>query len=317
MDALDELGFFEDEPEWITANRNRFAETPELRCQKFHPSYLDGWVTLDTDSPPLPDLISGEEPMELEQLFTLPKRSILEKMDIEGLLSYETLESYKSSPASSVSRKYWNADEEDVLRRFIALYPEAKAIPKEAWEALARTLGRSVCSIHSKAAQLKRSKDKPRTSRRKTQALSFGELIKRALITLPGQVGTKAEIISVLQSMSPEAAADSRFKTSVSEAISRYCTKMPGRFKLVPGVVSKPAELCDSMVDFIICVLSGSEGLTLCELKYRIEIQFSRWLNGQVNADSNLCVWEKTLLKKLRACPWIDRSQADARYRLA
>lgn len=317
MDALEELGFFDDdEPEWITANRKRFQETPELRCQKFHTSLLDGWVTLDADSPRLPDLISGEEPMELEQLFMLPKRSILEKMDIEGLLSYESQDSSKASPASSNGRKYWNSDEEDVLRRFLAVYPETKSAPKETWEALSRTLGRSVCSIHSKAALMRRNKDKSRVPRRRTQALPFSELIKRALITLPEQTGTKAEIIAVAQSLQ-EVPADSRFKTSVSEAIARYCTKVPGRFKLIPGVASKSPEQCDSMADFIVCVLSGSEGQTLQELKYHIETQFGNWLNGQVNADSNLCIWEKTLLKKLRACPFIDRTQADARYRLA
>lgn len=254
--------------------------------------------------------------MDIDQLFMLPKRSILEKIDIEELLSYESQDSTKASPASVNSRKTWSSDEEDVLRSFLAVYSEAKLTPKEAWEALSRTLNRSLCSIHSKATQLRRSNAKPKTARRKTQMLPFSEQIKRALKGLPGQTGSKAEIIAVLQTLCEEP-ANSRFKTSVSESIARYCTKVPGTFRLVPGVSAKAAEQCNSMVDFVIFVLSGNEKLTLPELKYQIEKHFGRWLNSQINADSNLCIWEKTLLKKLRACPLVDRSQADARYKLA
>jgi hypothetical protein len=317
MDDLEELGFFEEEPEWITANRNRFTETPELRCHKFNPAFLDGWVTLDSDSSTnLSDLISGEEPMALDQFFSLPKRSILEKMDIEGLINYDSPDWMLVSPASNAGRKYWDFEEEEVVRRFIGAYPDSKAVPREAWEVLARKLGRSVCSLKNKAMQLKRGKDKARVPRRRPQHKPLSELIKQALMSMPDQTGTKAEVISRLQSMI-EAPIDSRFKSSVSEAISRYCIKLPGKFSLVPEVVSRPAEQCESMVDFIVWALSWSPALTLCELKQQIKVKFARWLNEQVNADSKLCIWEKTLLKKLRVCPWIDRSCADTKYKLA
>lgn len=71
------------------------------------------------------------------------------------------------------------------------------------------------------------------------------------------------------------------------------------------------------MIEHIIWALNTFGKLSRNELKSKIREKYGDELNLTINGESNLQVWEKTLLKKLSKCPMVDLSGSEDKYTLA
>jgi len=183
-------------------------------------------------------------------------------------------------------------------------------------------MGRSTCSLRTKAAQLVKSglchKSEP-VKRVKSTKPTINYMISEALKTLPGNVGTKEEIIQAIENIysnflkSEEGEKECRWMRSVKQILCTSFNKIPGVYSLKSGV--KNIKIANnSMNEHIIWALSTYGKLTRTELKCKIKEKFGECLNSAVNSESNLQAWEKTLLKKLSRCPLVDASQSDDKY---
>jgi hypothetical protein len=151
-------------------------------------------------------------------------------------------------------------------------------------------------------------------------------MILAALSNLPSHQGTKVQVVGKIQEMFGDQLSESqtrskaqtgtKWKNSVKQILSASFVKVPGTYQLGEDCPHLPLEKCSTMQDFILWALKGGSS-TLQDIKLRIKETFGRWLNETVNPDSSLCVWEKTLLKKLKSCPYIDHSQAATKFRIS
>jgi hypothetical protein len=146
----------------------------------------------------------------LDVLFQRPTPKFLELMEVEELVSdYISEESWADSVLSGNTtsepnhgrKKKWTRGEEEILARFVSSFGTQK-IPTQAWNEIAVRLGRTVCSVHTKAAKLRKNEtthSRAQTSCKGTKAKLFKRknldtLITSALQNLSGERGTKTEI---------------------------------------------------------------------------------------------------------------------------
>ena len=319
-----------DEPDWMTNNRIWYSQHQELSTLKYSPAALEGWVQT---APAFPD---ESEDLDIDFLFTTkpkpPEKTFIAAMDVAEAPDLERMgvdrlfNEDSEQPKASFSdcrRKYWTKEEELALSEFLGTYAQAGRVPKQAWAEVSRSMRRSQCSVVAKAAQIRRfglhrnpssppdylnSDSHPRKS-------TLEDMITEALNHLPNHEGSKVAIIATIESLHPDIATGrSGWKNSVKQILSSAFEKVPGIYRLkAPGVVLV-REKCARMQEFIVYALQqGCQ--TLQEIKAVVRTQFGKWLNETVNPDSSLCVWEKTLLKKLKTSPFIDHDQATPKFR--
>lgn len=322
-----------DEPDWMVNNRNWYAQHQEMSTLKFSPVTMDGWVETvpalpdDTEDPPFDiDVLFATKPRPPEKTF-MASMDVAEVPDLErmgiGQLFSEDSEQAKSC-CSDGRRKYWTREEELALARFLETYAPNGRVPKQAWAEMSRTLKRSQCSVVTKAAQIRRFGlnrssqpvlDSHRDSHSRKPTLE--EMITEALAHLPNNEGSKVAIITTIETLHPDIATGrhgSRWKNSVKQILSSSFEKVPGIYRLNTPLPLLVKEKCVTMQDFIVFALQQG-GQTLQEIKTEVRMHFGQWLNETVNPDSSLCVWEKTLLKKLKTSGFIDRDQATPKFR--
>jgi hypothetical protein len=195
---------------------------------------------------------------------------------------------------------------------------KGRKIPNEAWNRIAVRLGRTVCSVHTKATKLRKfgldyrigagtpssrtsagakSAATGRVQRHKRKNLEA--LIDSALRNLPSGRGTKAEICEKVKELHPEHLVG-QWQTSVKQLLNIKYSKIAAVYQLESSDLRaiKLPHQCHSMADYIRYALSQGPA-TLPVLKDRIRLMFGEWLNGTVTAESELTTWEKTMLKKL------------------
>lgn len=331
VDEIDELSEAMDieEPDWMTNNRIWFSQHQELSTLKFSPATLEGWVTESAVPDELEDL-----PLDIDILFatkpTPPEKSFIAAMDVAeapdlermgvGRLFNEDMEQPKADFADS-RRKYWTKEEELALAQFLESY-EGR-VPKQAWAQVSTSLRRSQCSVVAKATQIRRfglhrNPSSPRTpppSDLHSRKPTLEDLITEALSHLPSNQGSKVAIIATIEFLHPDIATGRHgWRNSVKQILSSSFEKVPGVYRLKTAGQTLVKEKCVRMQDFIVyAIQKGSQ--TRQDIKNVVKTQFAQWLNETVNPDSSLCVWEKTLLKKLKTSAFIDHDQATPKFR--
>jgi hypothetical protein len=330
------------EPEWIRQNRLMQAQYSGLHDSKLHIGALDGWVSLVPCTRG-----SDDSEMDIDYLHREAspprKRSFMDKMEVGELIeepsSWNIDRLFKDSEISTDTssetakkRRYWTRVEEELLLNFMNCQPHSK-ISSEAWYALASQLDRSVCSIRTKAAQLKRfglSRRQNCVAGEKAEIGStvkrpkFQDMITQALQSLPGKTGTKDEIVFKIEELfgkslpdcisSSASSKETRWKLTVKQLLSTSFHKIHGVYTLTANAPHLEVYQCHSMTDYIIWSLQDTKGLTKSQIKSKISNQFGSVLNFSVSTDSDLKTWEKTLLKKLGSCSFVDRRQARDKF---
>ena len=324
------------EPEWITLNRQWAESNPNIHYQKYPCAALDGWISIEPTQPGS-DLMTNDEPMHLSKLFRAEppprKRSFIDKMDLDFLVdepdSYSIdklfLEPDDASTSSESKRRLWSREEEQALAKFIEFYGKHSQVPSKAWQLMAEKLGRSVVSLRTKANQIRRFGLRRKTERARnprSNKPTTQQMIKEALLRLPNYVGTKDEIISKMEEVFGALLADEStkkeptWKRTVKQTLCTYFPKIEGYYKLKPNSPIVTPEKCISMSDYIVWILGNHGSLTKHKLKEKIQEVFGQTLNNSVSTSSKLMTWEKTFLKKLKTCPYLDSSMAEARFTL-
>ena len=313
-----------DEPDWMTNNRIWFSKHQELSTLKFSPAALEGWVQTSPCPEDFEDL-----PLDIGLLFTAkpkqPERSFIAAMNVAEVPDLERMgvgrlfnEDSEQAKPRDCRRKYWTKEEELALNRFLESYAPAGKVPKQAWAKVSKSLQRSQCSVVAKAAQIRRfglhrNPSSPTDPHSRKSTLEG--LITQALSQLPDHEGSKLAIITTMESLHPDIAAGRPgWKNSVKQILSSSFEKVPGVYRLKTLGQLLVRERCERMQEFIVYALQqGCQ--TMQEIKTVVRTQFGKWLNATVNPDSSLCVWEKTLLKKLKTSPFIDHDQATPKFR--
>ena len=149
-------------------------------------------------------------------------------------------------------------------------------------------------------------------------------MITSALNSLPGKTATKDEIVSKIEELFGKSLPDcisssanskeTRWKITVKQLLSTSFSKIHGVYTLTVNAPHLEVYQCHSMTDYIIWSLQDTKGLTKSQLKNKIQKQFGSLLNSTVNTDSDLKTWEKTLLKKLRCCNFVDHREARDKF---
>jgi hypothetical protein len=235
---------------------------------------------------------------------------VSEEIDVDDLFAEE---STAGSSDSTRVKKHWSADEELCLCTFLQKQSQHRKIRKADWVDLSHRMNRSISSLCSKAALIRKAKTGLKEEAKVKTTLR--EAIETAIKSLPEQKGSKTEIVGKIAQLQPHLTGDT-WRRSVKQILSVSFRKTLGRYKQKPGVVSKPASSCTSMSDYVTWALSESSSLTLVELKVKIRTQFLSALNEAVSPESALCTWEKTLLKKLQLCKTVDFSSATTTFSL-
>lgn len=331
VDELNEAMDIE-EPDWMTNNRIWFSQHQELSTLKFSPATLEGWVLTESAFPEEPE----DLPLDIDVLFATkpkpPEKSFIAAMDVAeipdlermgvGQLFNEDIDQRKGE-FPDIRRKFWTKEEEMALAQFLESYAPAGRVPKQAWAKVSQSLRRSQCSVVAKATQIRRfglhrnscSPPTPPLSDPPSRKPTLEDLITEALSHLPSNQGSKVAIIATIESLHPDIATGRHgWRNSVKQILSSSFEKVPGVYRLKAAGQILVKEKCVRMQDFIVyAIQQGSQ--TLQDIKNLVKTQFAQWLNETVNPDSSLCVWEKTLLKKLKTSAFIDHDQATPKFR--
>ena len=208
----------EDSDVWYMDIEPDISESPVYpSCRsKNVPYYLDHMFTLEPYIPqPQPEIQTDpfhEEPFGLDSLFSKPPRNFLERMEIDQLVNdYQSEDSWVESVLSGTTNESrskrkvaWTREDELLLAHFQDMY-EGRKIPAEAWQRVARRLGRTVVSVTSKAAKIRKSgaTRNARTSGKKRQRCNLTQVISNVIQSLPNQQGTRDDIIQHISSNEP------------------------------------------------------------------------------------------------------------------
>lgn len=326
------------EPDWFLLNREWGQSHPEVFEHKYHPVFLDGFACLGNHN---------EDDMELDDFPEKPvrKRSFIEKMDlaelseepnswnmeklfqddeirmrslwrIENEYFQQTVPHTDSFFADSATvdsekstRRLWTVEEEQFLNSALELYSSKSQIPDEVWQRLSGILKRSTCSIRNKVKRM-RSKNEPVERVSKGRRPRMVELIQGAIKTLPNQQGTKDQIVQTMMSLYPELGSKGTWVRTTKQLLSTSFGKIPIAYTLKPNCPAITDTQASTMNEYILWALQGSKPITLAELKLRIQQKFGQWLNVNIGSDSSLQTWEKTLLKKLKNCPYVQATHS-------
>jgi len=225
--------------------------------------------------------------------------------DMDQYLAEDLVSTSGSSESSGKTKRLWTEEEVGRLETFLQVQSQHRKICRQDWEELSRTMGRSVTSLLSKAAILKKTRVQHKAATRAKPTLHAQ--ITAALSSFPDFQACKAAIVEAVRSLNPQLSGDI-WQRSVKQLLSSHFKRLPGKYRLLAGEAVKPARKCDTMTDYIAWALRDGQWRTLSQIKEEIEREFAATLNCEVTSASNLRTWEKTLLKKLKTSPAVDQS---------
>ena len=233
--------------------------------------------------------------------------------DMDQYLAEDLVSTSGSSEATGKTKRLWTQEEVHMLGTFLQVQSQHSKISRQQWEDLSTALGRSVTSLISKAALLRKARAQHLETTRSKPTLHT--LITTALSSFPDCKATKKEVVEAVSRLNPQLKGEI-WKRSVKQLLSSHFTRIPGKYSLLPGVHTKSSKKCYTMTDYITWALRDGQSKTLEDLKREIECEFADALNCEVTSASNLRTWEKTLLKKLKVSPVVDQSQATTLFTL-
>lgn len=225
--------------------------------------------------------------------------------DMDQYLAEDLVSTSGSSESSGKTKRLWTEEEVNRLETFLQEQSQHRKICRKDWEEFSCTMGRSVTSLVSKAALLKKARSQHKEAVRSKPTLHA--LIAHALTSFPDYSASKAAIVEAVHRLNPQLSGDI-WQRSVKQLLSSHFKRVPGRYSLLAGVKAKPAGKCSTMTDYIVWTLRDGQWRTLSQIKEEIEREFAATLNCEVTSASNLRTWEKTLLKKLKVSPGVDLS---------